>query len=115
MSPSSRRPWSWVLAAHAAVVVLLTGLYVLVLLTTGPEEGVNFGIVFVLLPMAALGLPWSVPMLVGDPYRFDGLSDVESAALSLGPGYLNLVLHALVFLVAGRLSNPQGSTSQKSM
>ena len=67
-------------------------------------DGANIGLGLVLLPLIGLGLLWSLPVVV-NPYRFDELSVAAQAALDLGPAYLNVALHALVFVVDRRRSH----------
>ena len=101
-----RSTWSWFLLAHVVLVVLLTVIAVLLFVTTDPADGANIGLGLVLLPLIGLGLPWSLPVVV-DPYWLDEFSVAAQAALELGPAYFNVALHALVFAVGRRRSQPR--------
>lgn len=83
----------WLLA-HLALVCGLALLVVLLVMTTPEEAGANIGAGLVALPLLGLGLPWSLPFLI-DPYRFDTWSVTASFVFSLGPAFLNVLLHGL--------------------
>jgi purine-cytosine permease-like protein len=107
-TPWTRRVWPWVFVAHAVFVVLLIALYAVLMATTGPGEGVNFGAIFVVLALLGLGLPWSAPVVTADPSRFEDASEAFFAAAHFGPAVANVVLHGLVLLVATRRKSRRG-------
>jgi hypothetical protein len=90
--PGMRR-WK-LLTAHAAVVVGLT-LAVIVFAAVTHDEGggANIGLGLLMLPLVALGLPWSLVYLL-DPYAYDGAPDAVRYAVGFAPAYLNVALHA---------------------
>ena len=90
--PRSSRPLrnGWFLA-HAIVVgvlVLLFGLAVL-----GSDGTANIGAGIVLLPILALGLPWTLPIWL-DTSWVDPLPGPVWTLVNLGPAILNVLLHA---------------------
>lgn len=110
-SPTRRGVWFGWLVAHAAVVVVCTALFELIVAATPPEAGFNFGVVFVALPLMALGLPWNLPTFI-DPYQFDGLSPLVWSVVYFGPAFLNVALHgALFWFVSRRRRHPPGSAA----
>jgi hypothetical protein len=89
------RRWK-LLTAHAAVVVVLTVAVLILAVATGDgSNDPNIGLGLLMLPLAALGLPWSLLFLI-DPYRFDGAPDAVRFAVGVAPAFLNVVLHAVV-------------------
>ena len=113
-SPGRRGVWFRWLVAHAAVVVVCTLAFWLIVVATPPEAGFNFGVIFVALPLMALGLPWTMFSLV-DPYQLDGLPVLLRSVLEFGPAYLNVAIHgALVWLISGRRGQRDSSTADPS-
>ena len=100
-SLTSRDIWFRWLVAHAAVVAVCTILFVLIVVATPPEAGFNFGVVYVGLPLMALGLPWNLFAFI-DPYQLDGLSPWMSSLATFGPAVLNLVIHGVLFWLLSR-------------
>ncbi len=98
-SPRRRSVWFRWVVAHAAVVVVCTLAFWLIVVATPPEAGFNFGVVFAALPLMALGLPWNLPTFT-DPYQFDGLSPVLWSLFYFGPAFLNVALHGALFWFA---------------
>jgi hypothetical protein len=89
------RRWK-LLTAHAAVVVALSvAVLVFALATHDQSDDANIGLGLLMLPLVALGLPWSLLYLL-DPYRFDGAPDLVRFAVALAPAFLNVVLHAVI-------------------
>lgn len=91
--PQRRTPRRWLLA-HLALVCGLAVLVVVLVSTTPEDAGANIGAGLVGLPLLLLGLPWSLPFLI-NPYRFDAWSVTASFVVSLGPAFLNVLLHGL--------------------
>ena len=90
------------LLAHASLVAVLTVAFVLLSVAADTGEGVSIGAGLVGLPLVALGVPWSLPVLL-DPYVFDSASAGLSLVVAFGPAWLNLALHgAAVAWVARR-------------
>lgn len=83
------------LLAHAVVVVLLLVVFAALALAGDPADGANIGAGIALLPILALGLPWSIPAWAA-PDRAQGLGPVLWALVALGPAVLNVLLHAAV-------------------
>ena len=106
--------WFRWLVAHAAVVVGCTVLYELIVWATPPEAGFNFGVVYVALPLEALGLPWNLFSLI-DPYQLDGLSPWMWSLATFGPAFLNLAIHGVLFwlLSRRRTRRPVSAASQR--
>jgi hypothetical protein len=113
MDPSpGRGVWVRWLVAHAVVVVVCTVLFGLIVFATPPEAGFNFGVVYVGLPLLALGLPWNMATFI-DPYQFDGLSLVLRSLVEFGPAFLNLAIHgALFWIVSRRRERGAGSAAR---
>ncbi len=86
---------------HMLIVVALTAVLVVAIATTPPDSGANIGAGLIGVALLALGLPWSLPVLL-EPYRFDGLSDATHFVIAFGPAFLNVALHAAVLVCAGR-------------
>ena len=89
------------LLAHLAVVMGLLSLFAVLVAATPPDAGANIGAGIVGLPLLALGMPWSLPILI-DPYRFDQWSDAAHYVLWFGPALLNVALHAVAVAVWNR-------------
>ncbi|MDI9939242.1 hypothetical protein QM806_28085 [Rhodococcus sp. IEGM 1351] len=87
----------WLFGAHAALVLGLLVLFVLIAELANPTDGANIGAGILLLPLLPLGLPWSLPVIV-DPYRFDPAAEALVYTLYLGPALLNVALHGLLLL-----------------
>ena len=100
-SRAGRGVWFRWLVAHAVVVVVCTVLLWLIVVATPPEAGVNFGVVYVALPLMALGLPWNLASFI-DPYQLDGLSMGMRSLAEFGPAFLNLAIHGALFWFASR-------------
>jgi hypothetical protein len=100
-SLTGRGVWFRWLVAHAAVVVGCTVLAFVIVVATPPEAGFNFGVVYVALPLLALGLPWNLLSVV-DPYELDGLSRFLRSLAEFGPAFLNLAIHGALFWFVGR-------------
>lgn len=98
---AARQAWPWLLLAHAGVVTSLTVLFAVLVLSGDPDDGANIGAGIVALPLLPLGLPWSLPAVV-DPYRLDGLAPALWHAVTIGPAWLNLLLHGVLFVRARR-------------
>lgn len=88
---------AWIFCAHLVLVCGLTLLFVIVALLGDPEDGANIGAGILLLPLLALGVPWSLPVIT-DPYRFDQVADALWYAVNLGPALLNVVLHGVLLV-----------------
>jgi hypothetical protein len=86
---------SRILAGHASVVALLTAAFVL--LSVAADAGAGL----LGLPLVALGVPWSLPVLL-DPSVFDGASAGLSLTVAFGPAWLNLALHAAALVWTAR-------------
>ncbi len=97
----SRRPSRRWLLVHGLVVGVLLAVLALLVATSDPADGANIGAGLVGLPLLALGLPWSLVVLV-DPYRFDDLSGAARWVVYVGPAVLNVLLHALVVELVAR-------------
>ncbi len=97
-----QRPSAGGFVFHAALVLVLTVSFFVLVATTAPEDGFNFAAGLIGFILMALGLPWSVPVLAMDPYRWDGLPLAVHAGINFGPAFLNVVLHGLVLLVVSR-------------
>ena len=65
-----RGVWFRWLVAHAGVVVVCTLIFGLIVFATPPEAGLDLAVLYVGLPLRALGLPWNV-LTFYDPYQFD--------------------------------------------
>lgn len=91
------RIWTWLFGVHAALVLGLLLLFVLVAELTNPTGGANIGAGILLLPLLPLGLPWSLPVIV-DPYRFDPAAESLVYTVYLGPALLNVAVHGLLLL-----------------
>ena len=103
--------WFRWLVAHAAVVVVCTLAFWLIVAATPTEAGIDFGVVLPALPLMALGLPWNLPTLI-DPYQFDGLSPVLWSLVHVGPAFLDVALRgALFWFVSGRRRRRPDSTA----
>jgi hypothetical protein len=89
---SRGRRW---LIAHAVLVGVLLVVFAALALAHDPDDGANIGAGIALLPILALGLPWSVPAWL-DPDAVRGLGPVLWSVLALGPAVLNVGLHAAV-------------------
>ncbi|QHE72741.1 hypothetical protein [Rhodococcus sp. WAY2] len=96
------RTWRWILGAHAALVVGLLLLFLLVAELASPTDGANIGAGILLLPLLPLGLPWSLPVIL-DPYRFDSAAQTFGYALYWGPALLNVAIDGLLWVVCSRL------------
>lgn len=71
---------------------------------------------FVLAPLLALGVPWSLP-LTGDVSGLDGFESLPAALrylIAFGSAWLNVVLHAVVFVVVGRRGVARSQAAQAS-
>ena len=80
------------LTVHIAVVALLMVLLAVMVGADGDGPDANIGAGLVLLPLIALGLPWSLVFFF-DPYSFDDASTVVYVLVSIGPAVVNIVLH----------------------
>jgi hypothetical protein len=80
------------LIVHIAVVVLLMVLLAVMVAADGDGPDANIGAGLVLLPLIALGLPWSL-IFFFDPYSFDDAPTVVFVLVSIAPAVLNIVLH----------------------
>ena len=90
-----RRP-SWGLVyTHGGVVAVLLALFTILVVLADPAGGANIGAGIALLPVLALGLPWSLPVLI-NPYSFDAVPELVWYLLHLGPAVFNVALHAAV-------------------
>ena len=83
---------------HAALILALLALFMVLIAATPPESGANIGAGLVGLPLMILGVPWSLPALI-NPYRFDHWSNAAHYALWFGPAVVNVALHAVVVAV----------------
>jgi hypothetical protein len=111
-SLTRRGVWFRWLVAHAAVVVVCTVLLFVIVVATPPEAGFNFGVVYVGLPLLALGLPWNLLSVV-DPYELDGLPLLLRTLADFGPAFLNLAIHgALFWFVSRRGERPPESAAR---
>lgn len=97
----------WLFGVHAALVLGLLLLFVLVAELANPTGGANIGAGILLLPLLPLGLPWSLPVIV-DPYRFDPAAESLVYTMYMGPALLNVVLHGLLLLSYSRLRAQHG-------
>ncbi|MDQ3766503.1 MAG: hypothetical protein M3346_04060 [Actinomycetota bacterium] len=107
--------WPWLFIAHTVIVVALTSLFLVLLLSTSPEDGANIGAGIIALPLLLLGLPWSLPAII-DPYRFDGLTTFTWYAVTLGPAALNVALYGVVMIVVrtrGRRATMTADSTQR--
>jgi len=84
---------------HAAVVAAFVILFLAMALAFSDGIGANIGAGIALLPVLALGLPWTLPMII-DPYAFDSWPRPIWYLVAVGPAVLNVLLHAA--LVARR-------------
>ena len=100
MKAGVRATWCRLLAAHVVLVLGLTLLFV-ILDVTYRGIGANIGLGIAGLPLLALGLPWSL-LAVRDAYFVDGLPYAAWYLFALGPAFLNVVLHLVVFGAARR-------------
>lgn len=66
MMDGDRRSARRCLLAHLAVVVGLLSLFAVLVAATRPDAGANIGAGIIGLPLLAVGMPWSLPILV-DP------------------------------------------------
>jgi hypothetical protein len=105
----THRGRAWAFVAHAASVTFLTALFYVLVFTTAPEDGFNFGAGFIGLALLGLGLPWSLPALALDPDRLDGMPEIVRAGIDFGPAFLNVLLHGLVLFAASRRQTPPGA------
>ncbi|SFK92656.1 hypothetical protein SAMN04488085_104387 [Geodermatophilus ruber] len=96
------RVWRRLFITHAAVVVLLTTVFLVATFAAAPEDGVDIGAAVLALPLLPLGLPWSWPAL-SDPYQFDGLSTLPWIVVTFGPAMLNVLLHGVALMVVSRI------------
>lgn len=80
---------------HVGVVGLLTPAALVLYALGDPEDGANIGAGIAMLPLLALGLPWTIPVFA-DPYQFDDWSTGPWLTITLGPAVLNLAVHAVV-------------------
>jgi len=91
------------LVLHAVSVVALTVLFFFVDSLSGPDDGADIGAGTVLLPLGALGLPWSLLTIVerlvvdfavplGQP--LPGWAIALDLAFLIAPAYVNVVIHA---------------------
>ncbi|MBL7262299.1 hypothetical protein [Paractinoplanes lichenicola] len=84
----------WKLVTHAAVVLALTLFYVALWFiymepSTDPLSGL--GLIPAFIPLAVLGLPWSLLLFLGHTG-----GDLVLHLLILGPAWVNLGIHALL-------------------
>ena len=93
------------LLAHFSVVMALLGLFTVLVAATPTDAGANIGAGIAGLPLLALGVPWSLPVLVA-PYRFDQWSDTAHYVLWFGPAFLNVALHAVAIAVWSHRRHP---------
>jgi hypothetical protein len=108
------------LIIHAITVAALTLLYAVLSVVSfsapdaGPESGV--GVLLALLPLAVLGLPWSCAFWA-NPYAFDDVSRLGHELVTVGPAWVNLAVHAVVYLVraARSLGPPKPSADPTGM
>lgn len=91
------RIWPGVFAAHAALVLGLTLLFLIVTDLGNLPDGANRGARILLLPLLPLGLPWSLPVIL-DPSRFDPAAESLSHAMYFAPALLNVVIHGLLLM-----------------
>jgi len=92
------------LVVHAVSVVALTALFFYVNSLSGPDDGANIGAGMVLLPLGALGLPWSLLTIVerlivdsvviprGQP--LPGWATALDLVFLIAPAYVNVGIHA---------------------
>jgi len=92
------------LRAHAMAVVALTALFFYLSSLSGPDDGANIGAGMVLLPLGALGLPWSLLTIVerlildfivippGQP--LPGWAIALDLFCLIAPAYVNIAIHA---------------------
>lgn len=79
------------LIVHIAVVAaLMVALAVMTAGHDGPDANIGAGLV--LLPLIALGLPWSLVFFF-DPYSFDDAPTAVYVLASIAPAVVNIVLH----------------------
>jgi hypothetical protein len=97
----------WGVVIHAAAVVLLSAPFIWRVVTySGPDADIGAGLL--LLPILALGLPWTIPFVV-DPYAYDGLAPVVWYSLVIGPAVVNVIIHALLtHLIRRNTARPRG-------
>ncbi len=97
MPTNRRRPVGlWI---HAGMVAAFVLLFLVMALAFSDGVGANIGAGIALLPVLALGLPWTLPMII-NPYAFDTWPEPIWYLVALGPAVLNVLLHAT--LVARR-------------
>jgi hypothetical protein len=94
---------SRILLAHAAVVLVLVVLFLVLeagidRATTGPTAAV--GLLVPYLPLVVLGLPWSLAYWL-DPYAYDDADRLTWLVVVLGPAMLNVGVHGLIRWVRG--------------
>jgi hypothetical protein len=95
------------LVVHAAVVGLLLTVFGVLALAGDPADGANIGAGLALLPILALGLPWTVPVWTDPSWAF-ALGPVGWCLVNLGPALLNVGLHAAVLRLLRRRSRHPG-------
>lgn len=110
------------LLLHAMAVVALTALFFYLSGLSGPDDGANIGAGMVLLPLGALGLPWSlltiVERLILDFIVIPPGQPLPEWAIALdlfcliAPAYVNVAIHAWGNATGrwGTRSPPAGST-----
>ncbi len=96
-----KSPGSWILLAHAVVVLVLVTLHLAMVASidptrTGPTATV--GPLLPYLPLFVLGLPWSLNFW-NDPYAYDDVDRITRLVVMLGPAVLNVIIHGLVRVV----------------
>ncbi len=104
----AHRAWAWGFIMHATSVTLLTVSFFVLVVTTAPEDGFNFGAALIGFLLLGLGLPWSLPLIAVDPYRLDGLPLIVRAGIDFGPAFLNVLLHGLVLFAVSRKRTSRG-------
>lgn len=80
---------------HAGVVAVLLALFTILVMLADRAGGADIGAGIALLPVLALGLPWSLPVLI-NPYSVDAAPELVWYLLNLGPAVFNVPLHAAV-------------------
>lgn len=110
-SPVSRTRWT-MLIVHALIVAILTGAEIVLMANTPADWGATDASIvlgLLVLPLLALGLPWSIVYFVvifsGRLPSMDDISGLQLFGMNfamLAPAVLNVVIHALWLFSARR-------------
>ena len=93
------------LVVHVAVVAILAVLLAVVVAGHGDAPDANIGAGLVLLPLIALGLPWSL-LYFALPISLDDASTLVYVLVSVAPAALNVVVVQLLLRWRRRRSAP---------